>query len=378
MADIILLLEDKEEIIVGFQQWLEDSGLDAELSVCRTYQEYSARISDPTFKSRVKCMIMDLSNTPEEDQSREFRAVEYIESEYNNNRIPIFVHSGYLENFTNLQDKGTVFKIPKGKNSTKAIGDKIELMYESGFINIFCCGGRLEHSIMDKIHSAFIEQFKGNEIEEIIRSIKKVSGENLIARTDEVFERLALRAVYQNAISNKGNQQPVKVNSIEHYYRRNNLDVMPFYTGDVFEIANRESDSPAMVVVVTPRCNVANSNYYMLLVCKVNALNAEQLKPLLHPNKGVDNLRNHITDNAKSERVRFLPKTPQFVGGIVDFMTCYTISPETLAQSGSYLISLVDDLTNDVVRKLSAYLLRGGISDTAYEEAHYYFQEIQQ
>ena len=68
-----------------------------------------------------------------------------------------------------------------------------------------------------------------------------------------------------------------------------------------------------------------------------------------------------------------MPKTPQFEGGFVDFVKCTTVKD---LENFEYVISLVDDLTNDVVRKLASYLLRGGISDTAYKEALYYFQQI--
>ncbi|MEY4927884.1 MAG: hypothetical protein RI894_2320, partial [Bacteroidota bacterium] len=91
--------------------------------------------------------------------------------------------------------------------------------------------------------------------------------------------------------------------------------------------------------------------------------------------KGEDNLKKNITDNKIGENLRFLPATPQFVGGFVNFVKIATISSEYLNDNYTYLISLVDDLTNDVVRKLSTYLLRGGISDTAYKEALYYLKE---
>jgi len=57
-------------------------------------------------------------------------------------------------------------------------------------------------------------------------------------------------------------------------------------------------------------------------------------------------------------------------------MKCLTFSKDILNGEYDYIISLVDDLTNDVVRKAAAYMLRGGISDTAYEEAAYYFEEV--
>ena len=380
--DAVIILEDNEEVIQGFKQQFEDIEIDIEPIYCKTYDEYIARAEDEVIKARVKCVIMDLSNNQTEDEKLVFKSIKYIEQQYSENRIPIFIHSGYLAHYNGLSDQGTVYKIEKSKNSVKEIVDKIKRMYESGFLDIFCKQGRLETQIMKQIHNAFVTQFKGNEIELIIRSIESASTENLRDRTAEVFERIALRAVYQNAISTIINDEAIKVNSIEHYYRRTNRDKLPFWTGDVFEIPASAERDAELIVVVTPRCNAANCNYEQILFCAIESLDDEQKKKILNSKKegqgetkGQKYLRNSITDNAIGERLRFLPKTPQFPGGFVDFVKCFTVTPDRL-KTFIYKVSLVDDLTNDVVRKLATYLLRGGISDTAYQEAHYYFKEI--
>ncbi len=385
--DIILILEDQETVIKAFEQWFEDNGLNVELLICKTYPEYEKNISDSKINSRVKCIIMDLSNNKEEETATKYKSTEYIKEQYHNNRIPIFIHSGFLENFTDLEDKGTVFKIPKDSTSIRSIGDSIKLMFESGFLNIFSFGGSIESKIMTEIHKAFLDQFKGKEIEEIIKSIKVASSENVNNRTKEVFERLALRAVYQNAISNKENKESVKVNSIEHYYRRTGSDKHLFWTGDIFK-KNTTNGVLELVFIATPRCNISNKNFESVLCFKINLIREDQKSSFLSTKidnkdtgetKGSKQLRTSITDDSTNafvgERFRFLPKTPQFDGGFVDCMKCLTIEIEELEKGYEYVISLVDDLTNDVVRKAATYLQRGGISDTEYNEALYYFNE---
>lgn len=382
--DIILILEDNDPVLEGFKQWYEDASINIELVLCKDYSQYEAKINDPKVKNRIKCLVMDLSNNKEEEISTTYKSVSYIKQQHKENRIPIFIHSGFLENFSELEDKGTVFKIPKSKESIGVIGNSIKTMHESGFLNIFSHGGTLESKIMSEIHHAFVNQFKGKEIEEIIKSISKASKENIENRTQEVFERIALRAVYQNAISNTENKEGVKVNSIEHYYRR--TDMHKVWTGDIF--INKNTSIKEMLFVATPRCNLSNRNFEKLLFFKINEIREDQKNSFISKKdphketgetKGGKQLRASITDDVTNpnigERFRFLPKTPQFEGGFVDVRNCITISEEDFLFSYDYVISLVDDLTNDVIRKAAAYLLRGGISDTAFDEAIFYFEE---
>jgi hypothetical protein len=375
--NIIILLDDDKAVVQSFQENFGAYDINAELICCANYEEYVKAME--ISKNDVKCLIMDLSNNSKEDVSHEFNSVNYIMKEYETNRIPIFIHSASVnlrhfekleDNGTIIKEKGTIIKKPKTNKAVSEICEFILLMQKSGFLNIFSFGGTLEHKIMREIHNAFVNQFKPNEIEEIIKSIQKSSPDNLEKRTQEVFERIALRSVYQNVISNIGSDESIGVNSIEHYYRR--LDGKPLWTGDIFE---REEDK-TLFFVATPRCDLDNAKLKNLLVCKIiDVKQDEEINPTGNVRKAEDRLRKFITDNRTEERYRFLPRTPQFRGGVVDFVEIEAPTPKDFLDKSKYRISLVDDLTNDVVRKLAAYLLRGGISDTAYSEALYYFQQ---
>ena len=377
---IVLLLEDEQKIIDPFVALFEAKDLNAQLIVCKTLEEYLE-----IFKAndkQVKCMVMDLNNQDKSTTSIA-ETIAQIKIHHENNRMPIFVHSGNLEHFTELNEKGTIIKKEKNSKSIEEIIDSIDLMLKSGFLNIFSINGTLDEKIMSEIHSAFINQFKHNEIEEIIKSIQKVTPNepDFSNRINEVFERIAIRSIYQNFINNDSVNKSVTVNTIEHYYRRTNISKHCFYTGDIFEDSNKK-----MYFVATPRCNISNKNFDKILLCEVNEISVEQNTSFSSTKiadnktaetKGAKQLRSGITDDVTNsyigERFRFLPPSPQFKGGFVDFKKIITISEEEIKKY-TLSISLVDDLTNDVVRKLASYLLRGGISDTAYEEALYYIQ----
>lgn len=375
--DLVILLEDEKTIQKSFEDYFEDNELNLELKCCSSPKEYEDYIREEGILQRLKVTIFDLANTPKEQGSEkmnDYEAVEFIKHQYHNNRIPIFVHSSKLQYFDQLNDTGTVWKISKSDKSVAEIGERIKLMHESEFLNIFSFGGYLEERIMTEIHTAFVNQFKGDEIDEIIKSIQSTSKEDSRERVIEVFERVGIRSVYENWVSADldadGQIIEKKFNSIEHYYRRTSS--YEVWTGDIFE----HKENKGLVVILTPRCNVGHDNYKELIVCDLIEIEGDKLNQLLSKKKGEDNLRRHITDDTRitSERYRFLTPSPQFRGGLVDYKLIHSIMKDDLLKSYEKLISLSEELTNDVVRKFTSYMSRGGISETEFAEAHFYIQ----
>jgi len=374
--DVAILLEDEKTVQNGFQQLFADLEIDLDIICCNNPEEYEVEINKSDIKQRLKVMIMDLSNTITEVSSKTYKAAEYIQKEYDQNRIPIFVHSGNLEHYLELDDLGTVFKIEKSKDSIKTICEDIKLMKESDFLNVFCNNGSLDEKILKELHKAFTSQFKNFEIKEIIKSIKDSTEEDskFKERSKEIFERIAIRSLYANWMSAKFSNEETsviekKLNSIEHYYRRTSS--FDFWTGDIFK--NKSSEE--MCVVVTPRCNVGHNNFDELLICKVSKINDEIKNELLNIKKGLEAFKKYVTDDKKvGERYRFLPPTPQFGGGMVDYKTVLSINVDDFKDKYTYFISLSDELTNDVVRKLGSYLMRGGISETDFNESLFYIK----
>ncbi len=367
--NIVLLLEDDEKIIKPFIAYFEAKKLDAELIVSKNLNDYL--LAFEKHSKQVKCMVMDLNNHESASETSINETIIQIKKHHNNHRVPIFVHSGNLAHFTDLNEKGTIIKKEKNRKSIEEIIDSIELMLNSGFLNIFSINGTLDEKIMSEIHSAFINQFKHNEIEEIIKSIYKVNPNkpDFSNRINEVFERIAIRSIYQNFINSSDEKNNV-VNSIEHYFRRTNTIKHFFYTGDVFE----DKDGK-MYFVATPRCDISNKKFEKILLCEINQIEEQHGFSSKNAEKNIQScITDNVTNSNIAERYRFLPPSPQFKGGFVDFRKITTLSEDELKEF-ILIISLVDDLTNDVIRKLASYLLRGGISDTAYNEALYYIQK---
>lgn len=375
--DVAILLEDEQVVRDGFEQLFSDLEIDMDIISCKKPEEFENAISKKDIRDRLKVLIMDLSNTLSEATSQKYKAADYIKKEYDENRIPIFIHSGNLEHYKELEDQGTVFKIEKSKTSIQTICEDIKLMKDSDFFNVFCNNGSLDQKVMTELHKAFINQFKDFEIKEIIKSIKDSSGDNtnkLKERAKEIFERIAIRSLYTNWMSAKFSEVEesiveIKLNSIEHYYRRTSS--FDFWTGDVF----RSKKTNEMCIIVTPRCNVGHNNFDELLLCKISKIDDEVKNEFLNVKKGLEVFKKHVTDDKKvGERHRFLPPTPQFIGGFVDYKTIFSLNTESFKKDYLYLISLSDELTNDVVRKLSAYLMRGGISETDFNESLFYLK----
>lgn len=370
----VVLLDDEEPIRNAFQGLFQDLEISLELKTCKNYSEYNDLMADETLKKRVKCLIMDLSNESKEVISKEYQAHLLIKKEYDENRIPIFIHSGNLEYYDKFQDEGTVFRVAKSGESGEAICNSIKLMQESSFLEVFCRDGYLESRIMAEIHAAFVSQFRSDEIERIIKSIKDVNSQNLQDRVKEVFRRIAIRALYQNLTSTRNEENDtlkvVKLNAIEHFYRRTSS--YPVWTGDIF----KRKDVSEYCIVLTPRCDLENSNTQSLLLAEIVLVDAKKKEELAKKGKeeGKSELDKHLIDNVLGVSKRFIPGVPQFTGGFVEFKNIFTMTQDAFLGAYERVISLSDEYANDIVRKFSAYISRGGISVTEYDEARYYFK----
>src|SRR5665648_550828 len=92
------------------------------------------------------------------------------------------------------------------------------------------------------------------------------------------------------------------------------------------------------------------------------------------------NFNNSIKDNAEltSRSFRILTKSPLLNGEKIEYISPITINRQSLIEDYELVVSLSDELINDVVRKFSAYILRSGVSETEMEEAKKYMEIIKQ
>lgn len=366
----ILIFDDNTDIIKNFNTAISQMDLSLSVKGYSDLKKFTEAINDQDIIGKTRVIIFDLAQNKSEEDTHIFRIKNTIADNFDKYRMPLFIHSAFTDYFTDFDGKGTVFKIEKSGSSIKTICEKIKLFHESNFLEIFCSGGILESNYLEQLHNAFTQQFKNNEIEKIITSIKETSGDKYQERTIEVFKRIAVRSLFHNLTAAKkdkeGKLNEIPLNYVEHYYRRySDYDV---WTGDIF----RKKDAKETILVMTPRCDINKPTCEQILACKIVPLEINLTKK--------KKFQQAINDNAKltSGSSRILTASPLFNGGKIEYASPIIINRQSLIEDYELVVSLSDELINDVVRKFSAYILRSGVSETEMEEARKYTEIIKQ
>ncbi len=371
---MLIVFDDKEEFRKIYAKQFPKMGIVMKVQECETKEKIREILANSALMKEVKLLIFDLSTSKVEAETLEFEILDDINSSYQHYSIPIFIHSAFADRIDSKYDNlGTLFKIKKSDKSVEEILTKISTFYESGFLDMFSPGGYIELELFKEIHKAFNSQFQGNEIESTILSIRHSSSgsSQFKERVRLVFERIAIRTLYQNLLSAKTHPESSKIeeiliNAIEHYYRRKSD--FKVWTGDIFEDADRKQ-----FIILTPRCDINNDVCKgKFLACSIEALDSEILKKM-----GSKDIQKYLTDNPQQSGIkyRFLIPAPNYIGGKVDLSDYFFVLQsdfESPVSKYKYVISLSDELTNDIVRKFSSYLLRGGISASEISEASFY------
>jgi hypothetical protein len=353
---IIIHLDDDAAILESSQRLFSQLSIGLKLITCLNKEEFDKNILE--HKTNVKCIIFDLLGsgpTKEEIKDAKAEFLNEIENSFAKYNIPIFIYSAFLPSIENkFQNYGTVFKVDKDQG-LDSIFQRIQTFQESGFLDIFCQGGLLESEIYKDIHEAFTKQFRNDEIEKIILSVKNSNAGKCRERCMVIFKRIAIRALMSELLA------PVKsddetVNPTEHYYRKIGAD---FLTGDIL----RKKDNSETIVILAPRCDLAHKEND-LMVCKI--IKAEP--PIKQKKDRIDSIREILTDNIKGKTTRWLPKSPVFEGGKVDLSNYNVIPQKTLKEEYDLVITLSDDLTNELLGKFSSCFLRTGINTVDPDE----------
>jgi CheY-like chemotaxis protein len=355
----ILLYDDDKETRERFNSIFSQLDIDIDFLAFEKEEELIEKLKEQDSVKNVKSLIFDLAKDESEIKTHKYSISRFIKENFDKRRIPIFIHSTYMDDFNDFDEYGSVYKVTKSDDSIPSICETLKLMYESGFLNIFCPHGIIEQKIMGELHNAFTKQFKnGDEVIGIIKAVNSIEGINHKDKIIDTFERMAVRSLMSKLMIDKtieeGQYNEIKISVIEHFIRRTNLKHVPIWTGDIFET----NDKKFRVIILTPRCDVASKGKENVLVCGLNKFEEFSKK-----NVG-DFMKDKITD----KKFRYLPKTPIFPGGRVDLSDHYILSKKQLDKDFNYLISLSDDLTNEILGKFCAYLLRTSIPEIEEKE----------
>lgn len=359
---IIHLDNDVKNVLEPAKNLFPQLDIDLDYVPCENKDEFMLNLGK--YHSSIKALIFDLlSQEPSAEEISDENAhfLNNIEKSFTDYSIPIFIYSGYLDL---LEDKynenGTVFKIDK-ENSTLVIFQKIKELYESGFIDVFCPGGVLDTEIKEEIHKSFTKQFqKNSQIEDVLFSIKSASAEERKKRVKGIFKRISIKALATDLLT------PVaangdKVHPIEHFYKRQSE--LRVWTGDIWS----KKDTKQNVLILTPRCDIASGKFKTLILSNINE--APEIK-LTGKKEDIDKrVRNYLTDNISGKSQRYIHCNAFFPkGGMVKLEEHFTIGIKEFLDNYSYIVTLSDELTNEIIGKFAYYFLRTGISTVNEEE----------
>ncbi|HUU51657.1 MAG TPA: hypothetical protein VMW92_01415 [Candidatus Heimdallarchaeota archaeon] len=361
---IIIHLDNDDKLLGVSGNYFKQCDLrtDFDFVTCKTREEFIEAVKQN--KGMLKSLIFDLVGPiPEKRELDEGNAefLDDVETSFAKFSIPIFIYTGYLDLITErFKNYGTVFKVDKDQG-INVIFDKIKLFHDSGFLDVFCPGGVLEVEIYKEIHESFVKQFRNGEIESIIKTVQGTNPDDCKARCTDLFKRIATKALMSKLLSPVAEDKST-VNAIEHYYRR--ISAVDFWTGDILE----KNDKSEKIIVLTPRCDCSHATNY--LVCKI--------EPDFPPANKKDQIRRALTDNPNysGTTFRYLPPAPVFNGGRVNFSSHKTITKEELQSEYSSLITLSDDLTNEILAKMCSYFLRTGINTINVDELVTYLDSL--
>lgn len=377
---IITLVEDDMTLQKALKRNIEDIvSPDLEVRCFSTVEEFRIFTKTDEFKL-ARVLIFDLANTDSELEGDKFSISKYIDENYENNRVPIIIYSGYLEKFPFFNENGTVFKIEKGGDGPRDVRDLVSLMYKTGFLDIFRIDGLLEREHPKHLHEVFTSQFRNKELQEILTLLHSCHGDECAKRVSAVFQRMALRALVNKLNSAElidGKQVSVEVNLLEHFYRRTNLNAIPVWTGDILE----HKSTGERVYVMRPKCDLERASLEKtpelnVLVCPMAAYPFPTALPTTSDAKDVENRQKLIIDAARHNpavgynKLRIIPPSPFYQnsksgkyskGSGVDLSNPMTQTYRALAEDYKYLVTLSDDFVNEIATRFGAFLVRPGI-----------------
>lgn len=369
---VIHLDNDKVGVLDKAKNLFDQYGLELDYIICETKEQFEEVIK--VNQSNVKSLIFDLlSSEPSagEIDEKDAEFFESINKSFSNFNIPIFVYSGYLQALHGKYDNhGTIFKIDKAEDDINIIFDKISKFYNSGFIDVFSPNGKLIELLNNDLHLSFTKQFSNNsQIEAIIDTIADEGGSTQ-ERVQKVFQRIAIRSLMSALLapeldSETGNPKIDFLNPVEHYVQR--ISPYEFWTGDIF----MKNDNSKCYIIITPRCDFASKNLDSFLVCDLVVGD--------FPNKtnsdGKDKIVKALNDNLLySGYNRFIPPCPLFEGGKIELSKYKMINKEELSKDFKRIISLSDELTNEILGKFGAYFFRSGINPWDKDEVINYIE----
>jgi hypothetical protein len=342
----LLIIEDTEEIITMYIDIINEKKSDVSINpfVCRTLEEGLNALDKHSFDGA----IVDLK-LGQNDQVGQGNAL--VKKILLMQRFPIYIVSAHLQDLDpELEKRSEFIRCYKKTAEISEVFDEVVDIYKTGITKII---GR--RGLLDKYMDSIFWNHLSINIPYWVNKSKSINTERYLLRhtishlqeylelsdTQDSFDRYLDIEFYI--------YPPVKKN---------------IFTGDI--VVHNDKN----YVVLSPTCDLAQGKAKLISLAEIEDIEMPLITEFRQKiNKGTEEVKQfaaievgRLYRNAYSQKYHFIPNSPFFNGGFINFQKLISIRANEI-NNEMRLISISSSFTKDITSRFSQYYARQGQPD---------------
>ncbi|AFQ16710.1 hypothetical protein P9Y62_12460 [Bacillus thuringiensis] len=351
----VLIIEDEEMQVQVVNDAIDDFNEDSNDYTITSTAVYSYTDSlNLLLTENFDAAIIDLNLDQTKTEESELDGNNLVDIIVNKMRIPIIVRTGNPTSFTSTQisPENSFLKIFTKDDSVDEILEQITKWYNLGLSNTLGTKGVLEYCL----NKLFWEQISSNLSE----------WEKMDVTTPEQ-ERALIR--YTINVLNSYLEIDSESGKFEFFHPAE-VYIKPPIKSELFFGDILEHQSGSQYIILTPSCEMAQSKYKKILLCKISKTNNvagfvdAKDKYLSSQSNSKKSALEKWFRNGHSDSIgyHFLPPYSDFEGGFIDFQDIITIDPEVASFSEEYakIATVTSQFAKDISSRFTLYYARQG------------------
>ncbi|MEI5948887.1 hypothetical protein WBS58_26970 [Bacillus albus] len=351
----VLIIEDEEVQVQVLNDAIDDfneESVDYKIASTSVYS-YSNSLN-LLLTENFDVAIIDLNLDQTKTELSELDGNNLVDIIVNKMRIPIIIRTGNPTSFTSTQisSKNSFLKIFTKDDSVDDILEQITKWYDLGISNTLGTKGVLE----DCLNKLFWEQISSNLSEWEKSDITTPEQERALIRYT-----LNVLSSYLEIDSDSGKFE---------FFHPAEVYIKPPVKSKLFFGDILKHQSGSHYIILTPSCEMAQSKYKKILLCKISETNNvvefvdAKDKYLTNQSKSRKSTLEKWFRNGHSDSIgyHFLPPYSDFEGGFIDFQDIITVDPEVKGFNEEYgkIATVTSQFAKDISSRFTLYYARQG------------------
>jgi hypothetical protein len=344
MQPIVLIIEDTEEIITTYNDIIETSFPNIITFICRSLEEGLIALDQNTFDGAI--VDLRLGQGDQEGQGN-ILLKKILEMQ----RFPVCIVSGHLQDLDpDLVSRSEFIKQYKKTDDLHLVFQDVINIYKTGLTRVIGKKGMIEKYIDNIFWNHLSKNIpywvnKSNDVDTekyLLRYTLSHLQEYLdLTDTQDGFDRYLDIECYI--------YPSVKVN---------------LFTGDIIHY----NDKP--YIILSPSCDLAQRKAKLISLAEIEDIEMQLVRDYKHKiSTGTEDQKQtasielaRLYRNSLSSKYHFLPSTPFFRGGFVNFQKLISVRANDI-DNQVRLLSVSSNFTKDITSRFSQYYARQGQPD---------------